>query len=422
MNIEAGLVLNGKYQYRTIEVIYQDANSALCLARMPRSGQLTLLKVLVESAGRHFTAEFQREMVLLNEIDSPFVPHIVDYGTSDGHFFAVMENVEGLLLSQVIDINSGRLREGLAFSYLEQIAEALVEMGRHGIVHGEIRPQSVMVMPDGRIKLLGFGVARDLCLSPTGSNEVNTAFVYAAPELLQANGKFVLDARADIYSVGAIAYEMLTGHSPFEGVKLSDLVYMIVMETRTPASEYNPDLSAEIEAFLMKCLAKDPGDRYQTPNDLLVAIQALGLAELPHALLEMPARKTARLVFLSSQGIRYTVPDQGGTLGRNEPDQRTAVAVDLNAEAHGRTVSRRQAQLQRVHGQWVISPYPNTTNPVLLNGSELKPGAAYPLSGGDELQIGGVKLVAQLTDVRGENGRTTDVHPADDSISGAAEA
>jgi serine/threonine protein kinase len=412
MNIDVGLVLNGKYQYRTIEVIYQDANSALCLARMPRSGQLALVKVLVESAGRHFTAEFQREMVLLNEIDSPFVPHIMDYGTSDGYFFAAMENVEGLLLAQVIDVNGGRLRAGLAFSYLEQIAEALVEMGRHGIVHGEIRPQSVMVMPDGRIKLLGFGVARDLCLTPSGTNEVNGAFVYAAPELLQASGKFVLDARADIYSAGAVAYEMLTGHPPFEGAKLSDLVYMIVMETRTPASEYNPDLPVEVDEFLAKCLAKDPNDRYQTPNDLLVAIQALGLAELPHTLLEMVGHKAVRLALLSSQGSRYLVPDQGGTLGRNEPDQRTVVAVDLNGEEHGRTVSRRQAQLQRVHGQWVISPYPNTTNPVLLNGSELKAGAAYPLASGDELQIGGVKLVAQLSDAR----------PSDGNNSGAPEA
>ena len=405
MITEPGQLLSGKFIYRIVEVIHREPDSVLCLARMQKSGQLVAIRLLEEHAGKRFSAQFQREMVLLNEIASCYIPRILDYGSADGHFFVVVENVEGLLLSQVLaDAPGGRLEEPVAFTYLEQLAEALTEIGRHGIVHGEIRPQNIVVTPEGSIKLLGFATNQEVCLGGTPNYDLQAALPYAAPEMLQV-GHPAIDIRADIYSLGAVAYEMLTGHPPFEGHDLSELVYMIVMDTRPPASSFTPNLSAGVDHFLGRCMAKDPDERFQTPNDILLGIRALELPAEPLPPPSEPApRRLPRAMLVSAQGTRYMLPNEGGILGRADGAQPGLVAVDLSREEHGRTVSRRQAQLQRVQGQWVISPYPNTTNTLLLNGAPLRAGATYPMKRGDELRIGGVKLMMQLEETIAADG------------------
>jgi serine/threonine protein kinase len=403
MKIEPGQTLNAKYQYRIVEILHQEADSALCLARLLKTGDLVDILTLAESASQHFTARFQRETELLNEIDSVHVPNIVDYGTTEEIFFVVTENVAGLLLTQVIATAPSRTIETIqACAYFRQLAEALVELDRHGITHGEIRPQNIVVSSDGVIKLLGFGAIRNVAMGDDAN--MAASLPYVAPELLQVDHPKI-DVRADIFSVGAVAYEMLCGHPPFDGRHVSDLIRMIVMETRPPASHYNWTLSPAIDTLLTNCMQADPRQRYQTPQDLLIAIDSVPApAPEPAAtafLTVSPAKhRPSRLVLVSGQGARYVLGDQGGLLGRNDGPQRAAIAVDLSREEHGRTVSRRQAELRRVQGQWVIIPMPGTTNPTLQNGRALKPGAICPLNIGDELQIGGVKLMVQSEDAQ----------------------
>jgi eukaryotic-like serine/threonine-protein kinase len=213
--------------------------------------------------------------LLLSKLNHQNIATIHDFATQDG---TDLEYVAGTTLAD--RLSAGALSEEETARFGEQIASALDEAHEHGIIHRDLKPGNVMITPKGHLKVLDFGVAK--LLRPAG-DESPTATItqtlhavgtlpYMAPEQLRGAP---VDARADIHALGAILYEMSTGRRPFEAKVSTALAADI--QTRPPESPRarNAGLSTELERIILKCLEKEPGNRYQTARELAIDLRRL---------------------------------------------------------------------------------------------------------------------------------------------------
>jgi len=259
-------------------------------------------KVADPERKRRFTQEAQAASAL----NHPNIITIHDIDSENGNDFMVMEVVLGKMLSQLIPTVGQKLDEAL--KYAVQIADGLAAAHGVGIIHRDLKPGNVMVTESGHVKILDFGLAKLTEISPNEKEETRTlapeteqgtilgTIAYMSPE--QAQGKKV-DARSDIFSFGAMFYEMVTGHRPFRGdSKISILAAILREEPRPPGMLANT-VPRELERIILRCLRKDPARRFQTMADLRVALQEL-LEELESGkLLEtapVPIKHTPKLL------------------------------------------------------------------------------------------------------------------------------
>jgi Tol biopolymer transport system component/tRNA A-37 threonylcarbamoyl transferase component Bud32 len=229
---------------------------------------------------------FLQEAKAASALNHPNIIHIYDISSSDGRDFIAMEFVAGKTLDQLIGRNGLSLRDTLNYSI--QIADALARAHSAGIVHRDLKPANIIVAEDGRVKLLDFGLAK--LTEPAVDSEAATATM-AAPEHLQteegaiigtvaymspeqAEGRKV-DARSDIFSFGSVLYEMVTGRRPFEGAtRMSTLSAILEREPR-PLSDLAPNLPADLEKIVSRCLRKDRDRRAQNVADIKLALEEL---------------------------------------------------------------------------------------------------------------------------------------------------
>jgi serine/threonine protein kinase len=297
----------------------------------------------------------------------------------------MIQNDEARALAELIsEAADGPMNFEVAIELLGQMTYALVEMDRQNVFHAALTPYNIWISSVSGIRFDGSGNSESEISRHVEMHFART-LPYLSPEAVQGmNG--ALDIRSDIYSIGAVAYHMLSGHRVFEARTIREYINAVVMGLRQPASVYNPNLSAACDDFLNRCLEVHPDDRYQLPFEMLIAVEDLRQGAL--------LRTTA--VLRSLDGKTYVVPRSGGILGRYDVERKLPLAVDLSGEQYGRMVSRQQAKLGCIGGRWVIVPCLRTTNATVLNGCPLEPGMQYGLTDGDELQIGGLKLVLQL--------------------------
>jgi hypothetical protein len=216
-------------------------------------------------------ARFRHEAISAAKLSHPAIVATYDTG-DDGVAYIVMQLVEGPTLRRMLD-QRGPLPSGEAADIAAQVAEALDHAHRHGLVHRDIKPANVLVPPDGQIKVTDFGIAKatgggDADLTRTGT-VVGTAR-YLAPE--QVSGDTV-DGRADVYALGLVLYEMLTGDLPFTGD--SEVSTAMARLTRTPdlVSAHRADVPPMLDAIVSRCLARDPDDRFPSAGALLEALE-----------------------------------------------------------------------------------------------------------------------------------------------------
>jgi serine/threonine-protein kinase len=223
-------------------------------------------------------ARFEREVRSIAKLSHWNSVDIYDYGrTGDGTFYYVMEYLPGMSLQQLVD-RHGRLPAARVIHLLRQTCEALSEAHQLGLIHRDIKPANVFAAERGGVhdvaKLLDFGLAKPLMeqesaeLSAEG--QITGSPLYMSPE--QAIGEREPDLRSDIYSIGGVGYFLATGNAPFEGRKPLQVILAHVNEPVEPPSRQVPDIPADLEAVLMRCLAKDPSDRYQSVEDLARAL------------------------------------------------------------------------------------------------------------------------------------------------------
>jgi eukaryotic-like serine/threonine-protein kinase len=208
-----------------------------------------------------FAQRFRREAQAAASLSHPGVVAVYDTGSENGTHFIVMEYVDGRTLKDVIRAEAP-LYPDRAAEICADVCAALAAAHARGLVHRDVKPANIMLMPDGRVKLMDLGIAR----VAAGETATQTAAMlgtaqYLSPE--QAQGQAV-DYRSDLYSLGCCLYEMLTGTVPFRGATPVAIAYRHVREDPTPPRQLNPDVPPSLEAVCLKAMAKRPEDRYQT--------------------------------------------------------------------------------------------------------------------------------------------------------------
>jgi predicted Ser/Thr protein kinase len=228
------------------------------------------VKLLREDGDPRSIARFKQEAQILARIHHPNVVTVFDTGVDGGEGFIVMELVEGPTLREVLD-REGRLAPERAAEIASALASALGFAHEHGVIHRDLKPANVLFMPDGRVKLADMGIAR--LLSPealTATLTLRGTPRYVSPE--QARGDRV-DSRADLYSLGCVLFEMLTGRTPFEG-NLAALSYAHVNTPAPRVRSIDPAVPAGMDELVAAMLEKDPADRPQTGEDVRKSLDA----------------------------------------------------------------------------------------------------------------------------------------------------
>lgn len=266
MTTGANQVFGGRYELG--EQIARGGTAQVYLARDLLLDRPVALKVLFSelSSDSAFVARFRREAQAAANLSHPNIVPIFDWGEADATYFIVMEYVDGEALSSIIRTQAP-LAGAQAASIASDIAKALAYAHRHGVVHRDVKPGNVLITSDGQVKVTDFGIARAMGADEqvTQTGLVMGTATYFSPE--QAQG-FAVDGRSDVYSLGVVLYEMVTGKPPFTGESPVSIAYQHVRERAHPPSVANPSVPAPLEAVIMQAMAKSPSDRYQTADAL----------------------------------------------------------------------------------------------------------------------------------------------------------
>jgi serine/threonine protein kinase len=276
--------------YRIIEKVGDGGMGVVYKAEDTRLHRFVALKVLPPDVEHdaHALARFQREAQAASGLNHPNICTIHDIGEQDGQSYIAMELLEGETLKDRIGATALPLEAFLNLSL--QIAGALEAAHKSGIVHRDIKPSNIFVTTRGEIKLVDFGLAKHLRLETLATEEAATlsesltvrgqivgTIAYMSPE--QAQDKDV-DARSDIFSFGAVMYEMGTGHRAFSGGSSAAVIAEILRGEPKRMRDFNPELPEEVARIVSKALEKDSADRYQTASDLMVDLRRLKRAQL----------------------------------------------------------------------------------------------------------------------------------------------
>jgi beta-lactam-binding protein with PASTA domain/tRNA A-37 threonylcarbamoyl transferase component Bud32 len=246
------------------------------------------IKVLLPQMARDtsFVERFRREAQAAARLNQPNIVGVYDTGADDGTQYIVMEFIEGRTLAEFM-ATGRRPTPTQAAEIAQKIAAAIAAAHAQGVIHRDIKPGNVMITRDGVIKVMDFGIARVLGpeTAPQTSAVLGTAS-YLSPE--QAQGGPV-DARTDIYSLGAVLYELLTARPPFTGDSPVAVAYKQVNEAPAPPSSLNADVPARLDAVVMKALSKNPSNRYQTAEEFSADLDRVIAGQEVEATPLMPA-------------------------------------------------------------------------------------------------------------------------------------
>ncbi len=287
-----------------------------------RLNRKVAVKVLRPDLARDpaFQGRFRREAQSAASLNDPNIVAVYDTGEDvlDGggeHVmvpYIVMEYVDGHTLRELMS-SGRRLLPERSLEIMAGVLNALDYSHAHGIIHRDIKPGNVMLTRNGDVKVMDFGIARAIADSQatmTQGNAVMGTAQYLSPE--QARGE-VVDARSDLYSAGCLMYELLTGRPPFQGESAVSVAYQHVSENPVPPSQVDPAVPPALDALVLKALAKDPGQRYQSANEFK--------ADVERALAGLPVTGTVPTV-------RATVPASASTTAAIPPVG--AVAADTS--------------------------------------------------------------------------------------------
>jgi len=269
--VEAPLAPKLPSRYEVLDKVGQGGVGIVYKARDLQTNEILALKVLKPEAASDATAQanFSKELSLARKITHKNVCRIYDLYRNDGVAYASMEYVEGENLLSILS-REGKMPVDRALGILRQLCGGLGEAHAQGVVHRDLKPANIMVDGSGTVKIMDFGIAR---MMETGVGQTATIVgtpAYMSPE--QAEGKFV-DARSDIYAIGLIFYEMITGRATFSGDTIVAIAMKQVTEAPGSPRDLVPTIPQQIEAVILKCLEKDPSRRFQSVGELATELE-----------------------------------------------------------------------------------------------------------------------------------------------------
>ena len=419
MNIDRMLVghtIRGRY--KVYDEVGRGGAAIVYLARDIPTGQIVVLKAIHPHLVRErFIGRFEREIKILKRLNSPHIVRIYDSdlnarekGLSQPLSYLVMEYVPGRTLSSIIQ-SMGPLQAPGAVAIVRQIALALLHLHEHQVVHRDVKSRNVMITNDGMAKLIDFGVAKNPDFAAlTQTEEFTGTLLYASPEQLQDSRD--VDIRTDIYSLGIVLFEMLTGANPFPTEGLTSIAERMTADVPRIA-EYRGDVPSGIQSLLEGMLAVQPEERFESPQALIQEIDrrfpgvTLSLAFLsisPGPMgegAEIPPKRENRkgweLVLESGERLLISSPSE--IVGRSNAQDTTTPDIDLRSASSElvKTVSRQHCRITASEGGECFVEDLGSRNGTRVNGIPLIPHRVYPLADRDLLQLGGVSMILHVT-------------------------
>lgn len=403
--------------YRIVDKLGEGGMGVVYKAEDTQLGRVVALKFLARHAmgDEESRARFLREARTAARLDHPRICTVHDTGEAGGQPYIVMPFVEGRTVRDKIGGRPMPLDEALDIAV--QAGEGLAAAHAKGFVHRDVKSANLMVSPEGQVKVMDFGLAfasRESRLTKTGGM-LGTAS-YMSPE--QVQGK-PLDRRTDIWSLGVVLYEMLTGRLPFEGEEGQPALFAIVNEPFEPVTGLRSGIPLELDRILAKALAKHPGERYQYIDDLLVDLRALrsGAQTVRRRALRWPRSAwAAGLLIIATAGMSYWLfyLRPGGWLG--SPARTVSLAVlpfaNLSGDPEQEYLSDglTQEMISQLGGlnpaglsviaRTSVMRYKNSDKPVEEVGRELN--VDFVLEGSARREGDRIRITAELVRVRGQ--------------------
>ena len=266
--IKTGTILGDRYEI--LEKIGTGGMAEVFKGKDHKLNRYVAVKVLKEEFRDNdgFVKKFKEEAQAAAGLAHPNIVNVYDVGDENGIYYIVMELVEGITLKNYIE-RKGRLTIKEATSIAIQVSAGLEVAHNNHIVHRDIKPQNIIISREGKVKVTDFGIAKATTSQTTTSSAMGSVH-YASPE--QARGGYV-DHRSDIYSLGIVMYEMVTGRVPFDGETAVTVAVKHLQEQMVPPSKYCPEIPYSLEQIIKKCTEKSPDRRYQDIGDLMADLK-----------------------------------------------------------------------------------------------------------------------------------------------------
>jgi serine/threonine protein kinase len=335
--------------YRVLEQIGSGGMGIVYRARDERLERDVALKVLSPALlhDQGFLARFRREARLLSRLNHPNIATVHDFDTVDGTSFLVMEFIKGETLDR--KVTTRPMRESEVFRLGIQLLQGLEAAHKEEIIHRDLKPSNLRETPDGRLKILDFGLARivqsdaEAMQSTSVTAGVVGTLPYMAPEQLQGDP---VDARTDIYSTGVVLYELATGQRPFTETLGPRLIDCILHRVATSPRELNPQVSTGLDAIIRKALEKEPQRRYNSAHEMCGELERLAGVNTsapeetaPQVHSQAPPMEIAHVLFTDIVGYSKLPMDEQHRLLRRLQNLVRETSEFARARAHDQLIS-----------------------------------------------------------------------------------
>jgi eukaryotic-like serine/threonine-protein kinase len=365
-----GTLFDGRYQ--VVRKLGAGGMANVYLAEDQELGRRVAIKILNDrhANDEQFVERFRREAKNAAALSHPNIVSIYDRGEAEGTYYIAMEFLDGRSLKELI-VSRGPAPISVSVEYARQILQALRFAHRHGIVHRDIKPHNVLVDAEGRVKVTDFGIARAGTSQMTEAGSIVGTAQYLSPE--QARGTSV-DQRSDVYSLGIVLYELLTGTVPFNGDTPVEIAMKHLSTVPEPPSVKRPEIPRDLDLIVMRSLAKDPADRYQSAEEMDADLERFARGSAVSPVTEESATQIMRAPLDPIAATAATMISPGRRTTQLPPPP-PPVYYDLEEPIHRRPVWPWIAALLFVVvagvGGWLlyreVSNKLNSTKPIPVN-------------------------------------------------------
>jgi eukaryotic-like serine/threonine-protein kinase len=276
-------------RYDILEIIGTGANGRVARAHDPMISRLVAIKLFPkELATGEARQRFIQEARVVGQLSHPSIITVHDMGIDEASQtpYLVMEFIEGQPLDRILE--KGTMPLPRACAWAAEVACALSVAHKKGVIHGDVKPANVFITDDGRVKLMDFGMAR-LASRDSGATPLLGTPAYWCPEQIVGKPQ---DLRSDLFSLGIVLYEMVTGKRPFDAESLQGICSRVLSSTPLPPSQGSPSVPAAFDVIVARCLAKDPAARYQNAESLAEDLYPLARRK-PAAPVQVPQPASA---------------------------------------------------------------------------------------------------------------------------------